>query len=306
MSDRSDRFVKLPLFLLARSDLTATAKVVYAVISDRIGTNASTWAGVRRLAADVGMDPKAVLRAIAALESLGLLEVDRRGSGRSSHYRVKSVPETPALPKRQRSRHDNTGVGESPTQALANRPHNQTDPYNQTQSIARDGLADGLFPDASNPEPAKLSPRSRPRWSDADLERIYQAYPRHVGKLKAQQAIGKALDRIARSAEAPADPAAWLIARVQKFAESPAGQAGEYTPHPSTWFNQGRYDDDPTQWNRGNDPRTAGSGTRTNPARVDAPESKYARMRYRSSASSNPPARNPTGTAGADPRAGSD
>lgn len=276
MSGRPERFIKLPVAVLARPDLTATAKVVYAVIADRVGNNASTWVGIRRLAVDVGTDPKAVLRAIAALESAGLLHIDRRGSGRSSHYRVKSAPETPALPIRQRSPNAHTGAGDSPTEALANRPHNQTDPFNQTQSNARDVLADGLFPGATDHEPAKPSRRSRSRWNNTDLERIYQAYPRHVGKLKAMQAICKALERIARSAEAPADPVAWLIARVQKFAQSPAGQAGEYTPYPSTWFNAGRYDDDPTTWNRGNDPRTAVASA--GGSRVRAPEGKYANI----------------------------
>ncbi len=69
-------------------------------------------------------------------------------------------------------------------------------------------------------------------------EEIYQAYPLKVGKPKALQAIRNALKGI----EAPT-----LLALVQKFASlRPPGTP--YTAHPATWFNQQRFNDDPTTW----------------------------------------------------------
>ena len=82
------------------------------------------------------------------------------------------------------------------------------------------------------------------------IKSVYQAYPRKVGKAAALKAIRKALATIAKADDPPADPVAWLTQRVRMFAASPAGEAGRFTPHPSTWFNQGRYDDDPDEWNR--------------------------------------------------------
>lgn len=38
-------FYKLPQDIAARSDLTASAKIVYAVIRDRIGQNGKSWPG---------------------------------------------------------------------------------------------------------------------------------------------------------------------------------------------------------------------------------------------------------------------
>ena len=70
------------------------------------------------------------------------------------------------------------------------------------------------------------------------LEEIYHAYPRHVGKEAALKSIRKALVRIA-----PRD-AEWLMDRVKAYAESRRGQDEQFTPHPGTWFNEGRYDDD--------------------------------------------------------------
>jgi len=45
-------------------------------------------------------------------------------------------------------------------------------------------------------------------------------------------------------------PFDWLLGRVKAFATSPAGQAGKFTPHPATWFNGGRYEDDDAEWAR--------------------------------------------------------
>jgi hypothetical protein len=45
-----------------------------------------------------------------------------------------------------------------------------------------------------------------------------------------------------------------LLAKVQQYAECRRRVCGEspreaeFTPHPATWFNGGRYDDDPKEW----------------------------------------------------------
>ena len=103
------------------------------------------------------------------------------------------------------------------------------------------------------------------------IQQLYAAYPRKVGKQAALKAIRAALARITRE-----DAANWMLGRVQKFAASPAGQAGEYTPHPSTWFNQGRYDDDDSEWSKHGQGADAGRlGVERSPARVRAEPGKY-------------------------------
>ena len=86
------------------------------------------------------------------------------------------------------------------------------------------------------------------RSSPAQIEAIYGAYPRKIGKAAATKAIRKSLAVVA-SRGGP-DPTGWLKARVEAYAASPAGQAGKFTPYPATWFNQGRYDDDESEWSR--------------------------------------------------------
>ena len=78
---------------------------------------------------------------------------------------------------------------------------------------------------------------------------IYLAYPRKVGKSAALSKIEQALKSLA--SDTPARDAKWLLDRVKEFARSETGR-GEYCPHPSTWFHQGRYNDDPAEWNRKN------------------------------------------------------
>lgn len=69
-----------------------------------------------------------------------------------------------------------------------------------------------------------------------EAESIYQAYPRKVGKLQALKAIAKALKL------ADFDT---LMGAVKRFADKAKAERTEerFIPHPSTWFNAGRWMD---------------------------------------------------------------
>ncbi len=147
MTAGADRFLKLPLRVLSRRDLTPTSKLVYAVVTDRMGEKRTAWPGVRRIARDLGTGKNATLRAVAKLEAAGLLVVVRSASGKVNTYRLpKSVPETgtvaaaKASPKRVQKRPRNgttpktgsvpktgPGVPETGTLASPKRVQNQTD-----------------------------------------------------------------------------------------------------------------------------------------------------------------------------------
>lgn len=70
---------------------------------------------------------------------------------------------------------------------------------------------------------------------------LFDLYPRKVGRDKALVAIRNALKRVSFDE---------LREAVCAFAKSPAGNAGEYTPHPATWFGEGRWQDDRKAWER--------------------------------------------------------
>ena len=79
-----------------------------------------------------------------------------------------------------------------------------------------------------------------------EVEAIYNVYPRKVGKAAAMKKIASAL--LSLHPEKGDDTFSFLLDRTRKFANSPAGKRGEFTPHPTTWYNQGRYLDDPKEW----------------------------------------------------------
>jgi hypothetical protein len=89
---------------------------------------------------------------------------------------------------------------------------------------------------------------------NAEIEGIYQAYPRHVGKRDALRAIEKAIGRLRKGEFGrklnDAQIYAGLKERTLYFASTPAGQKGVFTPHPATWFNRSSYLDDPEEWEK--------------------------------------------------------
>lgn len=74
--------------------------------------------------------------------------------------------------------------------------------------------------------------------STQNAEEIYSAFPRKVGKPNAMKAIRAALSKTSFDD---------LLAKTKAFALARNGEL-EFCPHPATWFNQDRYNDDPSTW----------------------------------------------------------
>lgn len=69
---------------------------------------------------------------------------------------------------------------------------------------------------------------------------FWKAYPRKVGKVAAKIAFTKAWRALEASGE-PTD----ILTGVALFAKDPNKPSKEFLPHPSTWLNEGRWDDEP-------------------------------------------------------------
>ena len=106
----------------------------------------------------------------------------------------------------------------------------------------------------SSQQTAQPAPKTRTRENSKQeqllIAEIYEAYPRHIGKARAIEKIGIALGKIEATGMTVDEAASHLLSKTREFASSLAGQRGVYTPHPSTWFNQERYTDDPAEWDR--------------------------------------------------------
>jgi uncharacterized protein YdaU (DUF1376 family) len=71
-----------------------------------------------------------------------------------------------------------------------------------------------------------------------DFDTFWSAYPRKVGKSEARKAwdkIGPSVDRCIQTLRWQVQSHDWLK------------EDGKYIPHPTTWLNQGRWDDEPPQ-----------------------------------------------------------
>jgi len=67
------------------------------------------------------------------------------------------------------------------------------------------------------------------------IETLYEAYPRKVGKINAFSAIEKALKTNSFDK---------LLEAVKKYSKSRETEDPQYTKHPASWFNGGHWDDD--------------------------------------------------------------
>lgn len=95
-------------------------------------------------------------------------------------------------------------------------------------------------------------------------EEIYALYPKKVAKDDALKAITTALKK---------HPKEYLLGKTNQFREAVEGwpssyryfqDGGDRCPHPTTWFNQGRFQDDAKEWRRAGS-RSAGPGPKTAP-----------------------------------------
>jgi len=97
-------------------------------------------------------------------------------------------------------------------------------------------------------------PRKPPKGGgvpDAEAEAVYAEYPWKVGKPKALAAIRRAIK---------ADGFDLVLEATKRYAGKVAEWDSEdrcFVPHPATWFNQQRYNDDPETWQRS----SAGNGS---------------------------------------------
>ncbi len=75
--------------------------------------------------------------------------------------------------------------------------------------------------------------------TDRQVEAIYAAYPRRVGKGQAVRAITAALKIATYDV---------LMEAVEEYAGAKAGEDPQFIPHPATWFNGRRWEDDRADW----------------------------------------------------------
>lgn len=213
------------------SGISGGARLIMLALADRANDDGEAWPGIADIAKRAELSERHTKRIIKKLVADGLVEIQRGGGrSRTNRYQLKG----------------DVGVTVCDPETVTSAPETVT-------SAPPKGDICGAKGDVGvTPTPLTLSrTHKKPsrRFSVAHREQIYQAYPRHVGKAAALRKIDQVLAELAKRSGID-NPVAWLLARVQAFAQSPAGRAGQFTPHPATWFHKGKYDDDDQEWAR--------------------------------------------------------
>ncbi|MDR3572034.1 MAG: helix-turn-helix domain-containing protein [Candidatus Pacebacteria bacterium] len=84
-------FTQIPNFILRDPGVSIGAKTVYALLLSYAWHNDLCFPGQERLAKDVGMGIASVNRFIKELEECSLIEIMRRGQGKTNFYTVNFV-----------------------------------------------------------------------------------------------------------------------------------------------------------------------------------------------------------------------
>ena len=254
-----------------KSELKGEALIVLLALADWANDDGVCWPSLPKVADKARVSKGAVSHIIHRLANDGFITIHETGSGRghTSRYSIHPMPKRAEKQAAKGSFQKDLSENTFPEKVIpektflnakgsSGKVFSEPRAYKENhQSTINEPLKSTLTRE-QNSENAENAPHKSAGNSNLQnvAEKIYNAYPRKVAKPKALASIAAALKRIRAGDDAPPDaelwpppsPDAWLLDRTALFALSDKGNAGEYTPHPATWFNQARYADNPSEW----------------------------------------------------------
>lgn len=197
--------------------LKAPERIVLIVLANYADKdNASCWPAIGTIAGCCELTPETVRRTLRKLETKGLVASEqtyrKNGAKSTNLYRLRI--EAGAPPAGQ-------GVHPTPDEGRRGAPDEGNHPLPQGGSTTLNRQSN-----------------HQPKQNGADFETFWKAYPKKVGKraaLRAFKALGAERPPVAELVEAlerHKKAAGWLVER------------GKFIPHPTTWLNQGRWEDE--------------------------------------------------------------
>lgn len=214
-------------WVLEHSESTGTARCVLMSIANHLDPDGEGWVHVERVCREARCSEDSYRRAVKWAIDHGELEREVRagGSARTPDVRRPNLFRFPAMRPLQ-----SAGDGDSDPRDLRG-----TDPRDLRGTSPSRSAGDGSRAvHEPSSEPSGVAP------AEADpFDLFWKAYPRKVGKPKAQAAYRSAV------AKRKADPAAILAGLARWVAYWSEKNQPEYVPHPTTWLNQDRWNDEP-------------------------------------------------------------
>ena len=205
-------------------DLPTSEKMVLLVIADHAddeGTN--SWPSVATIARKASISPRQAQRLIKSLSESGLLSVEDQAGG---HREMRD--------DRRPNRYTVTLIGATLTTSR------KVERGDKDRLRGDAHVASGVTPMSPKPslEPSLIEPPiniDHRRDLGAHFEMFWQTYPRKVGKTAAEKAFKKIIQSV--------DPST-IIDGALRYAMDP-NRDDEFTAHPTTWLNAGRWEDEP-------------------------------------------------------------
>jgi hypothetical protein len=84
-------FTQLPNFILRNPEISVGAKTVYSLLLSYAWHNDLCFPGQERLARDMGLTRPRVTQLLNELQEVGLIQIDRRGQGKTNFYTINFV-----------------------------------------------------------------------------------------------------------------------------------------------------------------------------------------------------------------------
>jgi Helix-turn-helix domain len=84
-------FTQVPNFILKNPDVSVNAKLVYALLLSYAWHNDCCFPGQERLAQHMGVNISTVSRAMTELHASSLIDIERRGLGKTNYYTINFV-----------------------------------------------------------------------------------------------------------------------------------------------------------------------------------------------------------------------
>lgn len=267
------RYGRVPRNLLRNPQISDRAVRLYGLLDDFAGVDGAAFPKRALLAGACRCSVSAVAKALAELEQWGFIQRTPRfrqdGSQTSTLYTLgagRDLPEGVDVGTRGGVPGDTPGVdvvthqegdpGKETQGSTPQPPQGAGRPGSPGSGIPLDGelipVADvGSGCDTGNmDEPVATRSRKVREVSDDDQDwsAFWAAYPRKIGKGAARKAWTKALAKVTSPSVliegAKAEAAALETRKRNPRPEDRGRDLGQFVPHPSTWLNQERWEDE--------------------------------------------------------------
>jgi len=214
MSDLTPGFAAIPNWMIRDTTISRRAIVVYGALASRSGKG-GIFPSQEQLGRDSRCDERTVRRALAELEALGVVERVRRHDAQG-HRKADGYVLHPNGKPEESQPADVSGRDEGlpDTNAGPTGQNAQATPYIEEEPLKKNPLT---------PKPS--------------FDEFWKVYPRRAGK---QAAAAKWVQLGKKGIDLHA-----VLEGARRFAADPNLPEQQFIPHPITWLNQGRWEDDP-------------------------------------------------------------